>query len=152
VLNAADAAAFERFISMQPCLNSQRGSIMKRNSCQAPFSKHTWRYFFLKRKLFLLLIFINFLFERIFWNAHLVFLPLRGFDKHQFRSKYLLNLLCKVVSVYGHETGTNLVCRIDAVSIHYCRRWLPIVSQVGTWRLNQLLRVGEPISYAQVIK
>jgi outer membrane receptor for ferrienterochelin and colicin len=39
VLNAADAAAFERFISMQPCLSSQRGSIMKRNSCQAPFSK-----------------------------------------------------------------------------------------------------------------
>jgi hypothetical protein len=39
VLNAADAAAFERFISMQPCLNSQRGRIMQRNSCQAPVTK-----------------------------------------------------------------------------------------------------------------
>jgi hypothetical protein len=38
-LNAADAAAFERFISLQPCLNSQRGRIMKRNSCNAPMTK-----------------------------------------------------------------------------------------------------------------
>ncbi len=35
-LNAGDAAAFERFISSQPCLNSQRGRIMTRNSCNAP--------------------------------------------------------------------------------------------------------------------
>jgi hypothetical protein len=39
VLNAADAQAFNRFISMQPCLNSQRGKIMARNSCQAPNTK-----------------------------------------------------------------------------------------------------------------
>ena len=39
VLNAADAAAFDRFIDMQPCLDKQRGQIMKRNSCQAPFTK-----------------------------------------------------------------------------------------------------------------
>ncbi|HYC52920.1 MAG TPA: hypothetical protein VEB19_17565, partial [Gemmatimonadaceae bacterium] len=38
-LNAADAAVFDRFISMQPCLNSQRGRIMARNSCQAPANK-----------------------------------------------------------------------------------------------------------------
>jgi outer membrane receptor for ferrienterochelin and colicin len=35
-LNAPTAIAFNRFIGMQPCLNAQRGSIMKRNSCQGP--------------------------------------------------------------------------------------------------------------------
>ena len=38
-LSAADAAAFERFISLQPCLNSQRGRIMDRNSCNSPMTK-----------------------------------------------------------------------------------------------------------------
>ncbi len=37
--NSVDALIFDRFISMQPCLNSQRGSIMKRNSCQAPMTR-----------------------------------------------------------------------------------------------------------------
>ena len=35
-LNATTAQAFERFIELQPCLDAQRGSIMKRNSCQGP--------------------------------------------------------------------------------------------------------------------
>jgi outer membrane receptor protein involved in Fe transport len=39
VLDAESAAALERFIELQPCLNSQRGQIMKRNSCQGPFQK-----------------------------------------------------------------------------------------------------------------
>jgi hypothetical protein len=38
-LDAAAAAAFERFIELQPCLDSQRGRIMERNSCQAPFTR-----------------------------------------------------------------------------------------------------------------
>jgi outer membrane receptor for ferrienterochelin and colicin len=38
-LNTADAQAFDRFISMQSCLDKQRGSIMKRNSCQAPMTR-----------------------------------------------------------------------------------------------------------------
>jgi len=38
-LSAADAIVFDRFISLQPCLNSQRGSIMARNSCQGPANK-----------------------------------------------------------------------------------------------------------------
>jgi len=38
-LDASVARAFERFIELQPCLDSQRGSIMKRNSCQAPMIK-----------------------------------------------------------------------------------------------------------------
>jgi len=38
-LNAADAATFNRFISLQECVDKQRGSIMKRNSCQAPAIK-----------------------------------------------------------------------------------------------------------------
>jgi hypothetical protein len=35
----AVAAALNKFIDMQPCLNSQRGHIMKRNSCTSPFQK-----------------------------------------------------------------------------------------------------------------
>ncbi|HET7459035.1 MAG TPA: carboxypeptidase regulatory-like domain-containing protein [Gemmatimonadaceae bacterium] len=31
-------AAFERFIQSQPCLNSQRGKIMERNSCRGPWT------------------------------------------------------------------------------------------------------------------
>jgi carboxypeptidase family protein len=38
-LNTAAAQAFERFIALQPCLDKQRGSIMARNSCQAPFTR-----------------------------------------------------------------------------------------------------------------
>ena len=38
VQNTVAAQAFEKFISMQECLDEQRGSIMKRNSCRAPFS------------------------------------------------------------------------------------------------------------------
>ncbi len=38
-LNAASAANFEKFISLQPCLNKQRGQIMERNSCYGPFNK-----------------------------------------------------------------------------------------------------------------
>jgi hypothetical protein len=38
-LDAATAAAFERFIELQPCLDKQRGQIMERNSCQAPFTR-----------------------------------------------------------------------------------------------------------------
>ncbi len=38
-LNTTSAAAFEKFISMQPCLDKQRGSIMARNSCNGPFQK-----------------------------------------------------------------------------------------------------------------
>ena len=38
-LNAADAAAFDKFISMQKCLDKQRGQIMERNSCNGPFQK-----------------------------------------------------------------------------------------------------------------
>jgi len=34
---AVQAAAFDKFISDNPCLNKQRGSIMKRNSCREPF-------------------------------------------------------------------------------------------------------------------
>ena len=37
VQDAALAQAFDKFISDQPCLNSQRGSIMKRDSCRSPF-------------------------------------------------------------------------------------------------------------------
>jgi hypothetical protein len=37
VQNVAAAQAFERFISEQSCLNSQRGQIMERNSCRSPF-------------------------------------------------------------------------------------------------------------------
>ncbi|HEX6575941.1 MAG TPA: carboxypeptidase regulatory-like domain-containing protein, partial [Gemmatimonadaceae bacterium] len=40
-LSAADAAAFDRFIEKQSCLNEHRGEIMKRNSCQAPMVKQT---------------------------------------------------------------------------------------------------------------
>jgi len=36
--NQAAAEAFNRFIDAQPCLDKQRGSIMKRNSCRSPFS------------------------------------------------------------------------------------------------------------------
>ena len=39
VPNPAIAATLDKFISMQPCLNSQRGHIMKRNSCTSPFQK-----------------------------------------------------------------------------------------------------------------
>jgi hypothetical protein len=35
--DAAAAADFEKFISGQPCLNAQRGQIMKRNSCFSPW-------------------------------------------------------------------------------------------------------------------
>lgn len=38
-LNSTSAAAFEQFIKMQPCLDRQRGTIMKRNSCYGPFQK-----------------------------------------------------------------------------------------------------------------
>jgi hypothetical protein len=38
-LNQAAAQAFDRFIDLQPCVDKQRGSIMKRNSCQAPFTR-----------------------------------------------------------------------------------------------------------------
>lgn len=38
-LDAASAAALERFIELQPCLDRQRGQIMKRNSCNGPFQK-----------------------------------------------------------------------------------------------------------------
>jgi hypothetical protein len=34
---AADAKAFDNFISSQKCLNEQRGRIMKRNSCRTPW-------------------------------------------------------------------------------------------------------------------
>jgi hypothetical protein len=34
---AQQAAAFESFISSNPCLNSQRGTIMTRNSCRNPW-------------------------------------------------------------------------------------------------------------------
>jgi hypothetical protein len=37
VQNTAAAEAFDRFISSQECLNSQRGQIMERNSCRTPF-------------------------------------------------------------------------------------------------------------------
>jgi hypothetical protein len=37
--DAATAATFERFIELQPCLDKQRGQIMARNSCQAPFTR-----------------------------------------------------------------------------------------------------------------
>lgn len=37
VLDPAAAAAFDRFISSQKCLDKQRGSIMERNSCRTPF-------------------------------------------------------------------------------------------------------------------
>jgi outer membrane receptor protein involved in Fe transport len=39
VLDPAIGATLNRFIDMQPCLNAQRGHIMKRNSCQGPFQK-----------------------------------------------------------------------------------------------------------------
>jgi len=35
--NAADAQAYDTFISSLPCLNKQRGTIMERNSCRNPF-------------------------------------------------------------------------------------------------------------------
>jgi hypothetical protein len=38
-LNEADAAAFDKFISLQKCLDKQRGRIMERNSCNSPFQK-----------------------------------------------------------------------------------------------------------------
>jgi outer membrane receptor for ferrienterochelin and colicin len=38
-LNATQAQVLERFIDLQPCLDEQRGQIMKRNSCQGPFQK-----------------------------------------------------------------------------------------------------------------
>jgi hypothetical protein len=38
-LDQSVAEAFERFIELQPCLDEQRGSIMKRNSCQAPMTR-----------------------------------------------------------------------------------------------------------------
>jgi hypothetical protein len=37
VQNQVAAQAFDDFISSQECLNSQRGSIMERNSCRSPF-------------------------------------------------------------------------------------------------------------------
>jgi outer membrane receptor protein involved in Fe transport len=37
VQNVQAAQAFERFISSQECLDSQRGQIMERNSCRSPF-------------------------------------------------------------------------------------------------------------------
>ena len=40
-LNGEDAAAFNRFIELQPCLNEQRGQIMKRNTCQGPMQRRT---------------------------------------------------------------------------------------------------------------
>ena len=39
VPDRAIAATLDKFISMQPCLDSQRGHIMKRNSCTSPFQK-----------------------------------------------------------------------------------------------------------------
>jgi hypothetical protein len=36
---AAQAAAFEQFISSNDCLNSQRGTIMNRNTCRTPWTK-----------------------------------------------------------------------------------------------------------------
>ncbi len=39
VPNPAIATTLNRFIDMQPCLSSQRGKIMKRNSCSGPFQK-----------------------------------------------------------------------------------------------------------------
>jgi hypothetical protein len=38
-LDQQQAAIFERFIELHPCLDGQRGQIMKRNSCQAPFTR-----------------------------------------------------------------------------------------------------------------
>ena len=38
-LDPAIAATLNKFIDMQPCLSSQRGHIMKRNSCAGPFQK-----------------------------------------------------------------------------------------------------------------
>ncbi len=38
-LSPATAASFNKFIELQPCLDEQRGSIMKRNSCQGPMLK-----------------------------------------------------------------------------------------------------------------
>lgn len=38
-LSSAEAQILENFINAQPCLNSQRGQIMKRNSCQAPWQQ-----------------------------------------------------------------------------------------------------------------
>jgi len=40
-LNAADAAAFNRFIELQPCLSENRGEIMERNTCYGPLQKRT---------------------------------------------------------------------------------------------------------------
>jgi outer membrane receptor for ferrienterochelin and colicin len=39
VLDAVSAQTFERFIALQPCLDKQRGQLMKRNSCQGPMIK-----------------------------------------------------------------------------------------------------------------
>lgn len=39
VPDAAIAAALNRFIEMQPCMDEQRGQIMERNSCASPFQK-----------------------------------------------------------------------------------------------------------------
>ena len=39
VQNVAAAQAFERFIKSQPCLDRQRGRIMKRDSCTSPFQE-----------------------------------------------------------------------------------------------------------------
>jgi hypothetical protein len=39
VYSATEAQALEDFIASQPCLTSQRGQIMKRNSCRSPFQK-----------------------------------------------------------------------------------------------------------------
>jgi outer membrane receptor protein involved in Fe transport len=38
-LDAQQAEVFERLIELHPCLDSQRGQIMQRNSCQAPFTR-----------------------------------------------------------------------------------------------------------------
>lgn len=38
--NAADAQAFEALIAAEECLNEQRGQIMVRNSCRAPWNHH----------------------------------------------------------------------------------------------------------------
>jgi outer membrane receptor protein involved in Fe transport len=38
-LDQTTAEAFERFIELHPCLDKQRGQIMARNSCQAPFTR-----------------------------------------------------------------------------------------------------------------
>jgi outer membrane receptor protein involved in Fe transport len=40
-LKPEDAASFNRFIELQPCLNDHRGEIMKRNTCYGPFQKRT---------------------------------------------------------------------------------------------------------------